>query len=219
VHADVGGIQAKLSRRDHVNVLRSLQELGLGSAIDLVATQDGRASDLVPWLRSVVINRDRNLRLLYLAGLSMNLKDEASIYDALVRYRPHIEDDALARAVENRKPRVLTAAQASVLSAVLAGRPPSRITMSAVIADSEALQYAGTLREALLAGGWPVSRIRQSEFSEDVTGLLIFVGSDPPPAVANELFQALRTAGLTVEGNLDPSAAPGSVSLVVGSHR
>ena len=43
-------IQKKLNRRDHVNVVRSLQEAGFQTAIELLATQDGRAPDLAPWL-------------------------------------------------------------------------------------------------------------------------------------------------------------------------
>jgi hypothetical protein len=54
-------------------------------------------------------------------------------------------------------------------------------------------------------------------FSEKVAGILISVGSDPPPAPANELFSALRAAGLTAEGSFNPNAVPGSVSLFVGN--
>jgi spermidine synthase len=42
------------------------------SAIALLRRYDGRAADLEPWLAQAEINRDRNLRLQYLAGLSLN---------------------------------------------------------------------------------------------------------------------------------------------------
>ena len=47
-------------------------------------------------------------------------------------------------------------------------------------------------------------------------GLGISVGTNPAPAAANQLFQALRAAGLTVIGNFDPKTDAESVSLVVG---
>ena len=224
---NAGEIQEKLNRRNHVNVMRALQEAGFGSAIELLATQDGRASDLAPWLAGIEINRDRNLRLQYLAGLSMNLSTEASIYDSMLQYRRPAEEifagsrdvlEELKRAVDRRRPRTLSEAQAAAISSALAARPARRMSASVVIGDQEALQYATALRQSIGAGGWQVGRIRQSEFSDSVAGLLIFVGTNPPPAEANELFQALRAAGLTVEGNFDPKANPNNVLLVVGTH-
>ena len=90
--------------------------------------------------------------------------------------------------------------------------------MSVVIGDQEALRYATALRDSIAAGGWEAGKIRQSEFSDTVVGLQIFVGSNPPPPEANELFQALRGTGFTVEGNFDPKANPNSILLVVGTH-
>jgi hypothetical protein len=58
----------------------SLREIGMRSAVDLFATYAGRGSDLAEWLRGAVINRDRNLRMLYLAGVALNLDDSAAIY-------------------------------------------------------------------------------------------------------------------------------------------
>ena len=44
-------------------------------------------SDLKPWLADAQVNRDRNLRLQYLAGLGLNLYDQDSIYKGMIRYR------------------------------------------------------------------------------------------------------------------------------------
>ena len=65
----------------------SLGEVGLGSTLDLLRTYAGRASDLEPWLRDAEINRDRNLRLQYLAGLSLDRQDASGIYRSILRYR------------------------------------------------------------------------------------------------------------------------------------
>ena len=66
---------------------QSLSEIGMNSPVDLFATYAGRRSDLSEWLRNVPINRDRNLRMQYLAGLGLNLDDAAAIYSGMLRYR------------------------------------------------------------------------------------------------------------------------------------
>ena len=47
----------------------------------------GGGPDLEPWLRDAEINRDRSLRLQYLAGLALDRQDAYHIYDAIVGYR------------------------------------------------------------------------------------------------------------------------------------
>lgn len=44
-------------------------------------------SDLQPWLDGVVINRDGNLRLQYMAGLALNTSMEATIYIQILSNR------------------------------------------------------------------------------------------------------------------------------------
>ena len=69
----------------------SLAEVRLGSTVDLLQTYAGRGPDIEPWLRDAEINRDRNLRLQYLAGLSLNLQNAPGIYSTILEYRryPH----------------------------------------------------------------------------------------------------------------------------------
>jgi spermidine synthase len=82
---NVDEIQAKLSRPDYAPVLKSLGEVGMYSAIDLFANYAGRGPDLSAWTSDAIINRDRNLRLQYLAGLGLNLYQSDRIYaDMLV---------------------------------------------------------------------------------------------------------------------------------------
>ncbi len=72
-------------------VAESLDEVGIKSALGLLANFGGQAADLRPWMQSAEINYDRNLRLQYLAGLSVNSRQEESIYDEIVSYRKFSE--------------------------------------------------------------------------------------------------------------------------------
>jgi spermidine synthase len=81
---DVDEIQAKLNRPEYAPVARSLSEVGLGSAVDLFSTYAGRGSDLGGWTKDAIINRDRNLKLQYLAGLGLNLYQSDRIYSDML---------------------------------------------------------------------------------------------------------------------------------------
>ena len=65
--------QQRLAQPDFSDVAQSLQNVGFQSVFDLFATYAGNARDLAPWLADAEINRDRNLRLQYLAGFRSNL--------------------------------------------------------------------------------------------------------------------------------------------------
>ena len=76
-----------LARPEYSAVAESLRQVGFKSALDLFATFAGQARDLTPWLKNAQINRDRNLRLQYLAGFGLNLYLSESIYDDMLHYR------------------------------------------------------------------------------------------------------------------------------------
>src|SRR5207253_3994375 len=84
---DLEQIDERLKRPEYAPLAQSLRDIGFFSAIDLFSTYAGRASDLKPWLRDAAINRDRNLRLQYLAGLGLNLYESGPIYSEMLRYR------------------------------------------------------------------------------------------------------------------------------------
>jgi len=88
---DVDGLQQRLDRPDHRAVAQSLKEVGFGSAVDLLATYAGQGPDLQPWLKGAEINRDRNLRLQYLAGMGINAGNSGSIYENMLLYRKYPE--------------------------------------------------------------------------------------------------------------------------------
>ena len=194
-------LDTRWNRRDHANVVKSLKDAGFGSPLDLLAAHLADDNDLSPWLADAQINRDRNLRLQYLAGMGMNRNDAVTLYQTIAAYRPS---------------RELNDTQSAAISKTLAVMPAQRISIVALAGDRETLQYAHKLRQAIVSGGWNVEEVREMPFANRIAGLHISVGKNPAPVAANELFQALQAAGLTVIGNFDPKADPASVSLVVG---
>ena len=55
------------------------------------ATFTARADQLRPWLADVQINLDKNLRLQYLAGFSLNVYEQATIYQQMMPQRRYPE--------------------------------------------------------------------------------------------------------------------------------
>ena len=79
-------MEARLASPEYAQVAQSLREIGFNSAVELFSTYAGSASDLAPWLKDAAINRDRNLRLQYLAGLGLNLYESGPIYSQMLAY-------------------------------------------------------------------------------------------------------------------------------------
>ena len=105
---DVDAIEAKLQRPEYAPMKKSLSEIGMHSAVDLFSTYAGRKPDLEPWLRDATLNRDRNLRLQYLAGLGLNLYQADVIYADMLRNVSKMPDD-LFIATDATKTRLFAA--------------------------------------------------------------------------------------------------------------
>jgi spermidine synthase len=88
---DVDAVQRKLEDPAYAVMAQSLREIGMFSAVDLFATYAGNATELAPWLQDAQINRDRNLRLQYLAGMGLNLYQSDAIYQDMVRHAGYPE--------------------------------------------------------------------------------------------------------------------------------
>jgi spermidine synthase len=73
-------IEARLNKPEYARMKQSLSEIGMHSAVDLFGTYAGQASDFKEWVKTAQINRDRNLRLQYLAGRGLNLYQADVIY-------------------------------------------------------------------------------------------------------------------------------------------
>jgi spermidine synthase len=79
-------IQAKLTRPEYQPIAQSLAEIGMYNVVDLFANFAGNRQQLQPWLADATINRDRNLKLQYLAGLGVHLYQSDVIYAGMLRY-------------------------------------------------------------------------------------------------------------------------------------
>jgi spermidine synthase len=93
---DVDRMEDRLQTPEYARVAQSLKEIGFYSAVDLLSTFAGRASDLRPWLKDAAINRDRNLRLQYLAGMGLNLYHADEIYVHMTAFGPHLSPNVFS---------------------------------------------------------------------------------------------------------------------------
>jgi spermidine synthase len=108
---DVDELTQRLESPEYAAVAQSLREIGFYSASNMLATFAGRAEDLKGWTQNAVINRDRGLKLQYLAGLGLNLYRANDIYQNMVAYGPRMPPgmfvgsptsvDLLARLIES----------------------------------------------------------------------------------------------------------------------
>jgi spermidine synthase len=84
-------IDDKLARPEYSPVRESLAEVGFYSASQLMATFAAKRPEIDPWIADAQLNRDRNLRLQFLAGMGMNLYQADAIYQDMARYRTYPE--------------------------------------------------------------------------------------------------------------------------------
>ena len=93
-------VQAEIQARiDAAPIVKeSLAAVSLRSAGDILSTYAGRGRDLAPWLADAEINRERSLRLQYLAGLAANIDYRYSIFQAILSHRRYPADLFVASA-------------------------------------------------------------------------------------------------------------------------
>jgi spermidine synthase len=104
---DLDKLHEKLNSPEYERVRESLVDVGFGAdasdivwgpnefgdtEIALLATYAGRAKDMGKWVENAQINTDRNLRLQYLAGLSVNSYMETEILKGIEKYFTFPED-------------------------------------------------------------------------------------------------------------------------------
>jgi spermidine synthase len=106
---DVDAVEARLEQPAYQAVAQSLRDVGFNSAIQMLGTYAGQASDLKPWLADAEINRDGNLRLQYLAGFALNNTKEGEIYGRMLMYRRY--PDNLFTVSDQRKAALMAAFQ------------------------------------------------------------------------------------------------------------
>ena len=98
---DLDKVQETLNSPDYARVKESLTEVGFGAdtaalrletnvwgdpVIALLATYAGRAADMGEWMKGAQINTDRNMRLQYLAGMSINSQTRKEILEGILKY-------------------------------------------------------------------------------------------------------------------------------------
>jgi spermidine synthase len=89
---DADEVQNRLSQPNYAGARQSLTEVGFETVVGLLNTYAGHARDLAPWLKSAQSNRDRNLRLQYLAGMELNKYQSKEILEAFLSYRRYPDD-------------------------------------------------------------------------------------------------------------------------------
>ena len=89
---DLDEMERRLRTPEFAQVAQSLRKTGFYSAVDLFSTFAAEGPQLKRWLQDAQINRDRNLRLQYLAGLGLNESQEAAIYWQILACRQFPEN-------------------------------------------------------------------------------------------------------------------------------
>ncbi|HTC33355.1 MAG TPA: fused MFS/spermidine synthase [Bryobacteraceae bacterium] len=89
---NIDTLQQRLEQPTYSAVSASLADVGFHSAVDLLATYAGDASDLAPMLGNAQINDDLNMRLQYMAGLGLNSLTAPKVYREVLSYRKFPQD-------------------------------------------------------------------------------------------------------------------------------
>jgi spermidine synthase len=84
---DVEALTARFTDPRYARVKASLREVGINSLIELFAGYRGQKAELASWQAGAEINRDRNLRVQYLAGIEKYSFEMDEIYLELDRLR------------------------------------------------------------------------------------------------------------------------------------
>ncbi len=87
---DVMAIEGRL--RADPEVRQSLADVDFFSGLEVLSSYVGQARDLAPWLLDAQVNRDRSLRLQYLAGLAIDENNSVPIFQAMSAYRRYPEN-------------------------------------------------------------------------------------------------------------------------------
>ena len=91
-------LENRFISEEYEPVRQSLKGVGFRSSLALMATYAGRASELQPWLKKAVLNRDAELRLQYLAGQGLDVYQEETIFSEIKNYRTFPSDFFLGSA-------------------------------------------------------------------------------------------------------------------------
>jgi len=68
-----------------------MRDAGIRSAVKLLGTYVSNAADLNLWLRGAELNRDRSLRLQYMAGVTINRYEPRAVFESMLPFRRYPE--------------------------------------------------------------------------------------------------------------------------------
>jgi len=94
---NVDEVQERLNRPENAPIVNSLREIGIHSAVELFGNYAGRPDDLAKWLSDAEVNHDRDLRLQFLAGKSLNVYANADIYRHMIQDSQYPENYFLGK--------------------------------------------------------------------------------------------------------------------------
>lgn len=107
IRIDLDRLNERINSTEYAGVRESLIEVGFGAdvadimwkpniwgktEVALLATYAGRAADMGQWMKGAQINTDKNLRLQYLAGMSVNSFMATKILKGILEYYTYPED-------------------------------------------------------------------------------------------------------------------------------
>jgi spermidine synthase len=118
IKIDVDKVQARLDDPANAAIKQSLSEINIFSAIDLFGTYAGSPADMKNWMADAQINTDRNLRLQFLAGQSLN------VYQSDPIYKKMIVDTKWPENLFTGSPETIAALRAKVDENLALSRPP-----------------------------------------------------------------------------------------------
>ncbi len=84
---NLNDLDERLARPDYAKVAESLRGIGVYTPVDLLASYAGQNSDLGAGVQGSELNRDRDLRLQYLAGWGIDSRLADQIYREILRHR------------------------------------------------------------------------------------------------------------------------------------
>lgn len=109
---DLDAFEQRMQRPSSLYVRQLLEEVDFATPFDLLASYAAGGADLQPWLAGAEVNRDRNLRLQYLAGLTPRGYDGHEIHRELLRHRRVAADRFTGSApLRERLERLMTSDQ------------------------------------------------------------------------------------------------------------
>ncbi len=117
-------------------------------------------------------------------------------------------------------PRTLTAAQQLTITSTVGAQSPNFDGITCLMGDQEGCGFATQIMDSLRSAGWQIRGLNQALLSNHLEGLFVVISPEDaatPPDGVMRLYNALRSAGLPVQG-LRMKGTKGKFGLLVAAH-